>query len=268
MQNVAGNTERTINLDSVATLRLFVPCGRDCVTLQWPLLPPLTVANPGVGQKYTIPGQVKPLTFLDSSGAITDMTLSGPGRSIRFDMNNRAHLLRAGDRIFRVSLENIRDMSNAKADLLSIEYDFAVSEEDLTDENRAAAITQDEPEPSVPAVAAVRAPAGPRPPELRERMRNALATQAIGTITAKWFEAIGGKPNRIEVSAPTKSVLFDPIGRVVAFCVVTDAGRNVTLRLTPKELPANEPHFVALVWNDSKGARLHVDDQMTNDGLD
>jgi hypothetical protein len=100
-----------------------------------------------------------------------------------------------------------------------------------------------------------------------ERALLALNNQGIGTIELRLHEAVQGRPNIVRLRAGTKSFLFDPVSRIVVFRMVTSAGRSVDLRLPLARPAADGRYFIALVWDISKGARLHVNDKFTSDGL-
>jgi len=136
------------------------------------------------------------------------------------------------------------------------EYEFAISEEDQTVENLRAAITQESqhlPQSGYPSVV--------------ENLLTAMKNQPIGTITLRLHEVVDGRPNVVYLSTGTKLFMFDPIARVVVFHMMTSSGRSVDLHL-PLEKPAPDGlYFIALVWDTSKGARLHVNDRVADDGL-
>jgi hypothetical protein len=121
ISNVPGDYNRALNLDNVATLRLSVPFSRESVTLLWPTSPPTTIEEPGATTRNL---------------SITNWTTK-----ITFDVTHPVQLIRVGERIFRVSLEDIHDKTTPER-IFWFQYEFAISEVEPNAENRAAAITQ------------------------------------------------------------------------------------------------------------------------------
>jgi hypothetical protein len=100
-----------------------------------------------------------------------------------------------------------------------------------------------------------------------EKALVAMNNQPVGTIALRLYEVAQGRPNIVRLRAGTKSFLFDPVSRIVVFRMVTSAGKSVDLRL-PLGKPATDGrYFIALIWDISKGARLHVNHKFTSDGL-
>lgn len=141
--NIPGDYNETLNLDNIATLHLWGPI-RESVILLWPTSPPVTVTEPKADQAYNVPGGGGIAAHVGHVPGVTvrDLKLAGQAKEITFDVAHSVHLIRVGERIFRVSLESINDKANAER-LMFFEYTFAVSEEEPTAENRAAAISQD-----------------------------------------------------------------------------------------------------------------------------
>jgi hypothetical protein len=137
-----------------------------------------------------------------------------------------------------------------------LEYEFSVSEEDQSTGHRAEAITQEGQKPPQPGSAS-----------LIEKLLTVLETQPVGTIAMRLQDFINRRPNIVQFSTRTKSFLFDPISRVAVFHVTTPAGRSVDLRLQLEKPAADGLYFIALVWDVSKGARLHVNDKVARDGM-
>jgi hypothetical protein len=100
-----------------------------------------------------------------------------------------------------------------------------------------------------------------------EKALVAMNKQPVGTIALRLHELVQGRPNIVRLRAGTKSFLFDPVSRTVVFRMVTSAGRSVDLSLPLGKPTTDRRHFIALVWDISKGARLHVNDKFTSDGL-
>ena len=179
----------------------------------------------------------------------------GEAKRIAFDIAHPVHLIRVGERIFRVSLEAIRDKANAERKMF-LEYDFAISEVEPSTQNQATAISQ-EPQKSQPGSA----------PKL-EKILTALNDQPIGTVEMPLRAVVDGRPNVVQISTETKLFLFDPIARLVAFHMVTSDGRSIDLHLPLEEASAvRDSYFIVFVWDNSKGARLHVNDKFVGDGL-
>ena len=119
--------KRTLNLDNIATLRLAAPFNSESVTLLWITRPSVTVDQPS---------QHPPIKTFQAT--IT----TGPQRHIPFDREHPSQLISVGIRIFRVSLVHIRDKTIPNVTVASFEYRFDISEEELTADNLAAAISQ------------------------------------------------------------------------------------------------------------------------------
>jgi hypothetical protein len=245
-----------LNLDSVATLHLSAPFNREVVTLLWPTLPTVTIAEPRADEKYQVPGGSGTVQVPQAGHglAVQGLTLVGQASRITFDTTNPARFIRVGERIFRLSLESVRDNANAER-TMSFEYEFAISEEDPTEENRAAAISQEAKKPPQSGGSYV------------EKILASMNSQPVGTLELQLREIVDGQPNVVQLSTGTKLFLFDPIARVVVFRMVTISGRSVNLRMPLEKPAAGGRHFVAVVWDTSKGARLHVNDKFIGDGL-
>jgi hypothetical protein len=178
----------------------------------------------------------------------------GRAQNITFDVAQPVRLIRVGERIFRVSLEAVRDKANASQPMF-FEYEFAISEEEPTAENRAVAISRDTlPQPRYPAAV--------------EQILTAMKDLPVGTLELRLPQVANGNPNIARISAGTKSFLFDPTARVVEFRMTTSAGKAVDLHL-PLEKTAipDGSYFIAFVWDNSKGGRLHVNDKFAGDGV-
>ena len=126
----ADEDKRTLNLDNIATLWIASPFNSNSVTLMWIAQPSVTVEQPI---------QHPPIQTFQATTNI------GPQRRIPFDLQHPVQLLRVGNRIFRVRLTDIRDRNirtNTQNTTFWFEYEFAISEEELTADNLAAAISQ------------------------------------------------------------------------------------------------------------------------------
>jgi hypothetical protein len=150
ISSMPGDYNRTLNLDNVAALRLMPPLNRDGLTLSWFPSPPVTIAEPQAGKQYDVPfgGTVR----AGGPGIeVKGLTMMGPPLvNIWFDIGHPVRLIRVGDRVFRVSLESVKDKADVTAKIMMFfEYEFAISEEEPTAENRAAAISLETP-PAAP----------------------------------------------------------------------------------------------------------------------
>jgi hypothetical protein len=258
ISNVPGNYNQTLNLDNVATLRVSAPFNSHVVTLLWPTSPPITVIQPKAGEKYRVPSSDQ--TFRFGGMTARGLTLVGPAQRITFDDTHGVHLIRVGERIFRVSLEDRRDKTT-QGQIFSFEYEFAISEVEPTAENLAAAVTQGNPN-SADIELWVRGY-----PDYVQKLLIAMRDQTIGTIELDIPSLVAGRPNIMELSAGTKSFLFDPTAHLVRFHMVTDAGRSVDLHLPFGSPEPDGNYFVAFAWDNSKGARLHLNDKVSADGV-
>jgi hypothetical protein len=260
MSNVPGEYPRTLNLDNVATLLLFLgPANHEAVTLSWPRLPTVTIAEPRSDQTYKVPGGAIQTPQAGQGIEMRGLTMmAGPAKSITFQVSAPVRFIRVGERIFRVSLESVRDKSSSGNGLL--EYEFAISEEDQTPENLAVAITQ-EVQQSAPQSPKTKAPKGP------EALIAAMNSLPVGSIGLRLLESINKQPNVVQLTADTKLFVFDPISRVALFRMKTSAGRQVGLHLALEKV-AKDSHYVGVSWDNSKGAMLFVDGKAAYDGLD
>jgi hypothetical protein len=258
ISSMPGDYNRTLNLDNVAALRLMPPFNRDGLTLSWFPSPPVTIAEPQVGKPYNVPsgGTVR----AGGPGVeVKGLTMTGPPLvSIGFDIAHPVQLICVGERIFRVSLESVKDKANATAKIVMFfEYEFAISEEAPTAENRTDAISLETP------------PSTPRPsqsPEV-EKLVSAMRELPVGTIEMQLQALVNGQPNFVRLIGGTKSFFFDPIAGEAVVHMATNADKSINLRL-PLITPApNGRYYIAFVWDNSKGARLHVNDKYISDGL-
>jgi hypothetical protein len=262
MSNVPGEYNRTLNLDNVATLLLFAPFNREAVTLSWPTLPTVSIAEPKADEKYKVPGGTGRVQLPQAGKGMEVRGLTmmgGPVKTIEFELGNPVRFVRVGERIFRVSLESVRDKSNSEYAMF-LEYEFAISEEDQNPENLAAAITQDAQNPALPSP--------PRAARGGADLIAAMDSLPVGTISLRLRESVDGKPNVVQMRAATKLFSFDPTSHTVNFRMKTTDGKSVDLHLPIVKKAAEDSHFVTFVWDNSKGARLHIDDKVTRDGLE
>jgi len=263
ISNVPGDYNQALNLD-MATLYLTAPFSRDAVTLLWPTIPSLetdqrpivTVKAPRADEQYKIPGGGATVEVPQAGRGleVRGLKLVGQAQRITFDIEHPTRLIRDGEHIFRISLVSVADNSDRDRSMF-LEYEFAVSEVDNNAENLAAAITQEQH-------------VHPRPgdQEVQDAL-TAMDSLPVGTITLRLREVVDGRPNMVQLSAHTKSFLFDPIARVATFRMRTNAGRSVNLTLPLGVTSADGRYFIAFVWDVSKGARLHVNDTSVDDGL-
>jgi hypothetical protein len=258
MSNVPGDYNQVLNLDNVAALYLLAPLSREAVTLLWPTLPIVTVAEPKADEQYKVPGGGT--VQVPQAGRGLEMRgltlMGGQAQTIAFDLDeHHIRLVRVGERIFRISLESIHDKADADRSMF-LEFEFAISEEDNNAENLAAAITQ--------------VPQKPPQPDHQEvpDLLTAMDSVPIGAVSFRVSEVVDGRPNVVQLSAQTKSFLFDPIARAVTFRMKTNAGRSVNLHLPLGTTPTNGSHFIMFVWDVSQGAYLYVNDKSVSDGLE
>jgi hypothetical protein len=256
ISDLPGNYKETLALDNVATLRLTAPYSREVVTLLWPTLPTITVANPKNDEKYKFPGSDRTVQIGPGITA-QGLTLIGQAQRITFDATHPTRFVTVEGRIFRILLVSVNDKADTKHKMF-FEYVFAISEEEPTAENRAAAISQDqEPQTPVPSTY----------PSDVERLLAAMRDNPVGTIEFWLPPAIDGRPNVTQLSAGTKWFLFDPVAKLVVFHMITNEERVVEIRL-PLEGPSpNGNYYCAFVWNNSTGGRLHLNDRFIGDGV-
>jgi len=131
ISNIPGGYNQTLNLDNVATLRLAAPFNRESVTLLWTTLPSITIDEPPQFPPIITRGEV----------------IARGSQYITFDVEHPVQLIRVDGRIFGVSLEDIHDKKTPDR-IFWFEYDFAISEVELTAENLAAAINQRTAQPT------------------------------------------------------------------------------------------------------------------------
>ncbi len=228
---------------------------REVVTLVWPILPSVTIAEPKGEEKYRVPGGVIVTVPQAGNGLEVRGLTIAQGPLITFDSTHSSRLFLIGERLFRVSLVDIRDKSNAEHQMF-LQYEFAISEEDVTPENRAAAIVQGQPVAQ-----------GRVENSVAENLLKALNTQPIGTIELRLRDVIDGKPNTVQLIAGSKAFVFDPVAKLVVFRMVTSQGKSVNLQLHIKQPAKDGRYFVVFPWDVSKGAQLHLNDKYVADGL-
>jgi hypothetical protein len=248
ISNVPGKYNRTLNLDNVATLQLTAPFTGSLVTLAWPTTPTFEISKPIPGQRYEFPGGDAYLEF--APGMVTRYaTLIGPSRNIQFDAaSNQSHLLRVRDRVFRVTLESIKD-KREPGYLMFFEYVFGISEEDSTPETRRRAISSDDFGPDL--------------------VLRPLREYPQGTIELKLRETVNNQPNIVRFQAGQKAFLFDPVARQLSFQMTTANGRLINLqRPLDTRTDAGGRHLIVLVWDETKGAQLWIGGQVIKEGLE
>lgn len=249
-----GNYNSTLNLDNVAELRLTDPFNGESVTLGWFSSPPVTIAQPQPGKPYEVPGGGASIQVGGPGIEIGALTMMEPPLlTIKFDFLHPVELIRVGERIFRVALVSATDKADAKAKIVMFfEYEFAISEEEPTAENRTAAISLETPLQSAST----------------DSWTFAEMNKPIGKIRLQIPGTVNGKPNLVNLRAGTKAFLFDPTLGVVRFYMATNAGKSVDVRLLLSRAPAAAAGYsIAFAWDNSKGASLRVDDKSTSDGL-
>ncbi|MGA9055163.1 MAG: hypothetical protein WB763_01490 [Terriglobia bacterium] len=111
--NVPGNYNMILNLDNVATLLLTAPFSRKEATLLWPTLPTVTIAEPRPEEKYEFPGGgTVQAPGIGHGFEMHGLRLAGKSKVITFDFEHPVRFIRVGERIFRVSLESVRDKAS------------------------------------------------------------------------------------------------------------------------------------------------------------
>lgn len=268
VSSVPGYHDNTLNLDNVATLYLLSPSNRDVVTLGWPLSPPLVVANPKSGEKYTIPGQgEKPVQFTPAAQMRGPMRFLGKTVNLHFTNKAPVHYIRVGERIFRISLESVHDRASDNV-AMSFEYTFAVSEEDPTADNRRLALTQEsvlaKHDASSPQKQTEPAPFGDA---AIENILAAMKKWPVGNFELRLPETVNGQSHTVRLAAGTKLFVFDPITRTATFQMKTASGKHVDLQLPLKEPSPDGRHYLLVFWDLAKGAKLSVNGKSVADGL-
>jgi hypothetical protein len=256
-----------LHLDDVATLWLSEPSNDGMATLLWPTLPAVNIAHPRAGGSYNIPGEG---TLHVGQLPIQGLSLLGNAQRITFDSAHRVQYFLADKRLFRVSLEAIRDESGSKTKVPLIEYEFAISEEEPSAINRGITVIRQPSQPTPPQTRATGA--FPAPPDEIQTILTDMRDRAVATmILILPTTTFDGRPNVVLLSAGTKLFLFDPTAQEVIFHMKTNAGKSIDLHLplgTPIERgPLKGQYAIAIVWDNSKGGRLHVNKEVSADGI-
>jgi hypothetical protein len=99
-----GDYNETINLDNTAILALGDPADTESVTMLLQSEAPRAITNPKFGQKYRSGKETVVLSPSDRGKTeITDLKIQAFSAQFHFDTSaNRVHLIRVGDREFRV----------------------------------------------------------------------------------------------------------------------------------------------------------------------
>lgn len=247
--SVPGEYNRSINLDNVGTLVLGAPFNASTVTLFWPATALSTVVEPVSGKRYAVPGEGEGAIEFGPGVTAKDATIFRHLNQVVFDTGTKQqNLVKVASRIFLVRLEEIKDRATREIPM-HFEYTFALSESDPTFENQRRAITADD----------FGAP----------QFISAFRDFPQGTIEIRNFrETADSKPNRILMRAGGKIFWCDPSEGLVSFRMSTAAGRSIGLQGQLDRAPEHKDrHFMAVSWDETKGAFLFIDGHLLSDGL-
>lgn len=245
--NAPGDYAQKINLDGTETLSLGASFDLNTVTLTWSDSPTLSIAHPKPEVPYTFPGDSDMSVVFGSDIEFNGVVIRIYPVNMDFNTTTqRTKLVRVGDRVFRLTLKDIKDKSDA-THAMFLAYTFLITEEEASFRNRRTAVSIDD--------------YGFKP--LVEEFR----AQPRGTLTMRLHESLNGRPNAILVRGGEKELLIDSEHRVVHFKMRIESGRQVDLELN-LGTDSKAAHYVGMSWDEAKGAYLFVDGQLKRDGLE
>jgi len=247
--SVPGQYNRTINLDNAASLILGAPFNASAVTLFWLTTALSTIVEPVPGKQYKVPGDGEGAIEFGPGVTAKEATIFRHVNPVFFDAGkHRQNFVKVGGRVFLIRLEEIRDKATHEIPM-HFDYIFAVVEQDPTFENQRKAITADDFGPS--------------------QWISAFRDLPQGTIMMKGIrESVNKKPNRILLRAGGKIFWCDPAEGLVSFQMPTTSGRSISLQGQLDRVPEHkDKHFIAIRWDETKGASLFIDGHFLNEGL-